>query len=99
MSDQLQRSSLLPWIEMKRPDVSVESLTKLLDDWTADCDFAMDGLVVSEDRMSSGNPKYSIAFKKETGTETAISTVTSVHPSDPSCHPSSQTVVLRAQTQ
>ena len=82
MSDQLQRSSLLPWIEMKRPDVSVESLTKLLDDWTADCDFAMDGLVVSEDRMytrnTSGNPKYSIAFKKETGTETAISTVTSV---------------------
>ena len=67
---------------MKRSEMSVESLTKLLDKWSKDCVFAMDGLVVTEDRMytrnTSGNPKYSIAFKKETGTETAVTTVTEV---------------------
>ena len=80
-SKQLQ-SSLIPWVKMKRSEISVESLTKLLDKWTKDCVFAMDGLVVTEDRMytrnTSGNPKYSIAFKKETGTETAVTTVTEV---------------------
>ncbi len=82
-SEQLQQSSLmLPWIETQRSEMSVESLTKLLDEWTKECVFAMDGLVVTEDRMymrnTSGNPKYSIAFKKETGTETAMTTVTEV---------------------
>jgi NAD-dependent DNA ligase len=81
-SEQLQSSYMLPWIEMKRDEMSVQSLTKLLDGWTKDCMFAMDGLVVTEDRMytrnTSGNPKYSIAFKKETGTETAITIVTEV---------------------
>lgn len=81
-SEQLQSSFRLPWIEMKRSEMSVESLTKLLDKWTKECVFAMDGLVVTEDRMytrnTSGNPKYAIAFKKETGTETAVSTVTDV---------------------
>ena len=81
-SEQLQSSFMLPWIEMKRSEMSVESLTKLLDKWSKDCVFAMDGLVVTEDRMytrnTSGNPKYSIAFKKETGTETAVTTVTEV---------------------
>jgi len=82
VSEQLQSSSI-PWIEMKRSDMSVESLTQLLDKWSKDCMFAMDGLVVSEDRVyvrnTSGNPKHSIAFKKEIGTETtAISTVTNV---------------------
>ena len=82
VSEQLQGSPMLPWIEMKRPEMSVESLTSLLDKWAKDCVFAMDGLVVTEDRMytrnTSGNPKYSIAFKKETGTETAVTTVTEV---------------------
>lgn len=82
-SEQLQSSFMLPWIQMQRSEMSVESLTKLLDEWTKDCVFAMDGLVVTEDRMytrnTSGNPKYSIAFKKETGTETAaMTTVTEV---------------------
>lgn len=81
-SEQLQSASMLPWIEMQRSEMSVESLTSLLDEWTKDCMFAMDGLVVTEDRMytrnTSGNPKYSIAFKKETGTETAMTTVTKV---------------------
>ena len=81
-SKQLQSSFMLPWIQMKRSEMSVESLTKLLDEMTKDCMFAMDGLVVTEDRMYTrntiGNPKYSIAFKKETGTETAITTVTEV---------------------
>lgn len=82
VSEQLQSSFMLPWIEMKRSEMSVESLTKLLDKFTKDCMFAMDGLVVTEDRMytrnTSGNPKYSIAFKKEIGTDTAITTVTEV---------------------
>jgi NAD-dependent DNA ligase len=81
-SEQLQSSYMLPWIEMRRSEISVQSLTKLLDEWTKDCVFAMDGLVVTEDRIytrnTSGNPKYSIAFKKEAGTETAITTVTEV---------------------
>lgn len=81
-SEQLRSFPMLPWIEMQRSEMSVESLTKLLDEWTKDCVFAMDGLVVTEDRMytrnTSGNPKYSIAFKKETGTETAMTTVTEV---------------------
>lgn len=81
-SEQLQSFPMLPWIEMQRSEMSVESLTKLLDEWTKDCVFAMDGLVVTEDRMytrnTSGNPKYSIAFKKETGTETAMTVVTEV---------------------
>ncbi len=83
-SEQLQSSSpaMLPWIEMNRSEMSVESLTKLLDKWSKECLFAMDGLVVTEDRMytrnTSGNPKYSIAFKKETGTETAVTTVREV---------------------
>jgi DNA ligase (NAD+) len=81
-SEQLQSSYMLPWIEMKRSGVSVQSLTKLLDEWIKECVFAMDGLVVTEDRMytrnTNGNPKYSIAFKKETGTETAMTTVTKV---------------------
>jgi NAD-dependent DNA ligase len=76
------RQAMLPWIEMNRSEMSVESLTKLLDEWSKECVFAMDGLVVTEDRMytrnTSGNPKYSIAFKKETGTETAVTTVTEV---------------------
>lgn len=81
-SEQLQASYMLPWIEMNRSEMSVDSLASLLDQWTKDCVFAMDGLVVIEDRMytrnTSGNPKYSIAFKKETGTETAMTTVTYV---------------------
>jgi len=81
-SEQLQSSYMLPWIEMKRSEVSVQSLTRLLDEWIKECVFAMDGLVVTEDRMytrnTNGNPKYSIAFKKETGTETAMTTVTEV---------------------
>ena len=81
-SKQLQSSHMLPWIKMKRSEINVESLTKLLDKWSKDCVFAMDGLVVTEDskytRNTSGNPKYSIAFKKETGTKTAVTTVTEV---------------------
>jgi NAD-dependent DNA ligase len=81
-SEQLQSSYMLPWIEMKRSEISVQSLTKLLDEWTKECVFAVDGLVVTEDRMytrnTSGNPKYSIAFKKEIGAETAMTTVTEV---------------------
>lgn len=78
----IENRQRLPWIEMNRSEMSVESLTKLLDEWSKECVFAMDGLVVTEDRMytrnTSGNPKYSIAFKKETGTETAVTTVTEV---------------------
>lgn len=83
IEDRQRAEPMLPWIEMKRSEMSVESLTKLLDEWTKDCVFAMDGLVVTEDRMytrnTSGNPKYSIAFKKETGTETAVTMVTEVN--------------------
>ena len=81
ISEQLQ-SSMLPWMETNRSELSVDFLTDVLDKWTKDCMFAMDGLVVTEDRMYtrdvSGNPKYAIAFKKETGTETAISNVISI---------------------
>jgi NAD-dependent DNA ligase len=83
VSEQLQGSAMLRWVEMKRPEMSVASLTQLFDDWAKDCVFAMDGLVVTEDRMYtrnvSGNPKYSVAFKKEVGGgETALTNVTDV---------------------
>jgi DNA ligase (NAD+) len=82
-SEQLrQLQTTIPWIEMNRSEMSVESLTRLLDKWMKECMFAMDGLVVTEDRMytrnTSGNPKYSIAFKKEIGAETAVTTVMEV---------------------
>jgi DNA ligase (NAD+) len=80
-SEQLQNTSI-PWIEMKRSNMSIGSLTQLLNDWIRKSVFEMDGLVVTEDRMytrnTSGNPKYSIAFKKEINLETAVTTVTKI---------------------
>ena len=80
-SEQLIKSLLLPWVEMKRSEITIDTLTQLLDSWK-DCSFALDGLVVTEDRMYtrnvSGNPKYSIAFKKEKSDQTAITSVISV---------------------
>lgn len=82
VSEQLKDSLMLPWVEMKRAEINVDSLTQLLNDWKDECVFAMDGLVVTEERMYtrnvSGNPKYSIAFKKEVGQETAITSVIAV---------------------
>lgn len=81
-SDQIRTSPMLPWIEIEKSDVNVDELTKLFDDWSNDCVFAMDGLVVTENRMYSrcikDNPGYAIAFKKETNVVTAVSTVRSI---------------------
>jgi len=78
MADQLYGNNQLPWIEITRSDISVDSLTTLLDEWKQKCEFAIDGLVVTENRMytrnMSDNPKYSIAFKKETNVEPAAVT-------------------------
>ncbi len=71
ISRQLPQSSpAFPWVQMSLQEITVTSLTELLDEWTMNCDYAMDGLVVTEDRVyvrnTEGNPKHSIAFKKET---------------------------------
>jgi DNA ligase (NAD+) len=80
--EQISCSSSLPRTEMKRSDIKVDSLTRFYDQLSNEGEFTLDGLVITENRMYQPsyqqNPKHSIAFKKETDLETAISTVTSV---------------------
>lgn len=67
------RDNPLQWVNMDKAEINVESLTTLLNEWTKDSNFEIDGLVVMENRMYtrnlSGNPKYAIAFKKDVSTE------------------------------
>jgi DNA ligase (NAD+) len=82
LMEQIRWSPSLPWTDMKRSEVNVDSLTQFYNRLSNECEFTFDGLVVTENRMYqqsfNQNPKHSIAFKKDTDLETAISTVTSV---------------------
>jgi DNA ligase (NAD+) len=59
-----------------------ESLNNLIDLFRDASEYSSDGLVMTIDkpyeRVSSGNPKHSLSFKKEIETESALATVTKV---------------------
>lgn len=82
-SVQLESSkSSIPWKILARPYVSVDVLTNILNDWVSEGIYNMDGLVLIENRAYernvSGNPTYSIAFKRENDLEAIETTVTKV---------------------
>jgi DNA ligase (NAD+) len=78
----LKQNSLLPWFKTNKNEITQDFLIKILDKWTKDCIFAIDGLVVTEDclyeRNIKDNPKYAIAFKREVDIESCLSTVTDI---------------------
>lgn len=68
-----QQFSILEGFGFQLPDylvskkITEEELRKIYFDWKQDADYEIDGLVISKDveylRSTSGNPKYSTAFK------------------------------------
>lgn len=74
-------SEKLPMVMITQSEVNVCQLTKILNDFSQ-YEYAMDGLVITENRQYirniEGNPKYAIAFKKETDVESAQATVIDV---------------------
>jgi len=74
-------SKNLPSIIITKSEIGVRQLTEILNDFS-DYEYAMDGLVITENRHYirnlEGNPKYAIAFKKETDVESAHATVIDV---------------------
>lgn len=65
-----------------RKDLTIDNLNNLFNKLTISSDYTIDGLVITANelytRNTSGNPKYSFAFKKETETTSATAIVTKV---------------------
>jgi len=70
------------WNTLSKSEITIESLTCILEDWEKENRYAIDGLVLTADgsylRFDGENPKNSIAFKRETDVEQRETTVTEV---------------------
>ncbi|ATE87074.1 NAD-dependent DNA ligase [Shrimp hemocyte iridescent virus] len=72
-------SNVLIWKKVKSDKINYDNLSEILDDLVSKSKYAIDGLVITEniqyERNESGNPKYSVAFKKNNSVEDSVSSV------------------------
>jgi NAD-dependent DNA ligase len=77
------QKGVLPWTLLKHDEVSVKTLSDLLDKWSQSSLYHLDGLVVTVNspyiQNQKGNPSYSVAFKKDTSENQKIATVIQIH--------------------
>lgn len=69
-------------VEVQEDTVTVSNLTDMLEEWTAESDYEIDGLVVARDLVefsrSGKNPAHTVAFKALFDADTRITTVQKV---------------------
>lgn len=65
-----------------RKDLTIENLNNIFNEFVISSNYVIDGLVITANevyiRNTSGNPKYSFAFKKDIETQTATAIVTKI---------------------
>lgn len=78
------RSVALNYLKIDRQQVTINKLNKILEEFVTLSEYQIDGLVITADepyiRNIEGNPKYSIAFKKnyDANIESSIAKVTKI---------------------